>query len=212
MFPNRYASRVSRRLSLFALGGAFATLLGVFAGCNTGPKGPLTVPLQFRPGHSEPLTGSLPATDAKVHVEAVKDKRANKEEIGRNIEDETPVPVYAGADKAPAEFVREVLTEELQKFGIQMADAPEAADRIIAIDLNKFYVEESNNYRGEVAAIATVTDKGGRVRWKGPIGGEGKTFGRSLSPTNYNEAFSDATRRTVGSLVNNPKFAEAITK
>jgi hypothetical protein len=211
MFQNRNSSGVSRRLGLLALGGAFAALLGVFTGCNNKPSGPLSVPLQFRPAHSEPLTGSLPATDAKVHVEAVKDKRANKEEIGRNVEDETPVPVYA-ADKTPAEFIREVLSEELQKFGIEMTDAPEAADRIISIDLNKFFVEEGNNYRGEVAAVATVTDKGGRVRWKGPIGGEGKTFGRSLSPTNYNEALSDATRRTVGSLVNNPKFAEAITK
>ena len=211
MFPNRYTSRVSRRLSLLALGGAFAALLGVYAGCNTGPKGPLSVPLEFRPAHSDPLTGSLPATDAKVHVEAVKDKRANKEEIGRNIEDATPVPVYSSG-KTPAEFLREVMTEELQKFGVTIADAPEAADRIISVDLNKFYVEEGNNYRGEVAAIATVTDKGGKVLWKGPIGGEGKTFGRSLSPTNYQEAFSDATRRTVGSLVNNPKFADAITK
>jgi hypothetical protein len=198
-------------MGLFLLGSAFTVLLGVSASCNSAPKGPINVPLTFRPAHAEPISTSLAASDMKVHVEQVKDKRPDKDTIGQNTEDANALPVYA-ADKQPGEFLRSVLIEELQKNGVEMADAPEAADRIISIDLTRFYCEESNTYRAEVAAVADVRNKGGKSLWKGTIGGKGETFGRSRSPENYNEAFSDATRRTVGTLLNNPKFAEAIAK
>ena len=202
-----------RKASLSALGlcGVFAVLLGVNAACNTGPKGPVSVPLQFRPEHAEPLSGSLPTTDVKVHLEAVKDKRKDQDQIGVNVEDEVPLPVYSSG-KSPAEFFREVLENEMSNFGVEMVDAPEAADRIIAVDLNRFWCEEGNNYKGEVSATATVTDKGGQVLWRGPIAGQGTDFGRSRSPANYNSVFSDATRRAVGALILNPKFADALTR
>jgi hypothetical protein len=216
MFTNviaRVASR--RRVSRVVLTGAFAALLGVYTGCGGGGGGgPVSVPLQYRPTHAEPLTGtSINAADVKVHLAQVVDKRQDKETIGQNVEDDdkAPVPVYA-ADTTPGEFVRQVMEDELKNFGVELVDAPEAADRIIAIDLNKFWCEEGNNYRAEVRGTAEVRNKGGSSLWKGPIGGDGRTFGRSLSPTNYNEALSDATRRTVGSLIGNPGFAKALQR
>jgi hypothetical protein len=201
----------SRRANLFVLSGAFAILLGVFTGCG-GTKGPVTVPLHFRPQHAEPLTGTIAAGDMKVYVEAVNDKRTNQEEIGRNVENATPIPVYAGSDKAPADFVHDVLEEELKNFGVELTDTPEAADRMIAVDLTKFWVEEGNNYVAEVKGTARVRDKSGKELWKGTVGGDGRTFGRSLSAENYNEVLSDGTRRLVGSLVANPKFQQALAR
>jgi hypothetical protein len=213
MLANRIAYVVSRRVGLLALGGAFAVLLGLSSGCNTGGGGPVNVPLEFRPTHAEPISGTITATDVKVHLEPVVDKRQNKDQIGQNVEDEAkpPVPVYSSG-KSPAEFVHDVLETELKSFGIELTEAAEAADRIVTVDLTKFWAEEGNNYNAEVSGVAQVRDKGGRVKWKGPIGGNGKTFGRSLSPTNYNECLSDATRRTVGALLNNPKFQEALAR
>jgi len=209
---NRSPSVVSRRVSMLGLAGAFAMLFGVSTACSTGPKGPVTVPLEFRPNHAEPLTGTITAADVKVFVEPVNDKRDNKEQIGTNVEDETPVPVYAGSGKAPTDFVHDVLAEELKNFGVELTEAAEAADRIISLDLTRFWIEEGNNYKAEVKGIAQVRDKGGRVVWKGPVGGQGTTFGRSLSPTNYNESISDATRRLVGSLLANPQFQNALAR
>jgi hypothetical protein len=201
----------SGRVSLIALSGAFAMLLGVFAGCR-GAKGPITVPLQFRPTHAEPLSGTISATDVKVHLEPVNDKRDNQEQIGRNVEGETPIPVYAGADPPPAEFVHNVIEEELKNFGVELTDTPEAADRVIAVDLTKFWVEEGNNYKAEVKGTARVRDKGGHELWKGTVAGNGTGFGRSLKAVNYNEVLSDGTRRLVGSLLANPKFQEALAR
>ena len=201
----------SRRSGLFAVAGAFAVLMGVQVGCNMGPKGPVSVPMEFKPEHSEPLSGSL-SGEVRVHLEAVEDKRDNMEEIGRNVEDEAPVPVYAAAGRTPAEFVHGAVEEELKNFGADVTDAPEAADRILSLELRKFFVEESNNYRAEVSCAAEIRDKGGRTLWKQVVSGQGRTFGRSLNPVNYQQTLSDATRRMIEQLFNNPNFQQALQR
>jgi hypothetical protein len=196
---------------MFALGAALLTLLGVHSGCNTAPKGPMTVPMEFRPEHSDPLSGSLNAGDVKVYLAPATDKRAEKDTIGKNIENATPVPIYSSG-KTPPEFVHDVLQDSLKDFGVQMADAPEAADRVINLELTRFFVEESNNYKAEVKATVEVKDKGGRVLYRGQIAGDGETFGRSLNPENYQNTLSDATRRAIANLFAQPKFQEALQR
>ena len=213
MSRNRIVAGISRRFGRVFLAGAFAAVVGAFAGCSTGgSSGPVNVPLTFRPGNAAAIGGTISASDVKVHLVPVEDKRDNKEQIGQNVENEgAPVPVYA-SDKTPMEFYQNVIEGELKNFGLELVEAPEAADRIVAIELNRFWVEEGNNYRGDVQATAQVSDKGGRVLWKGKIPGDGKTFGRSRNPANYNLVLSDATRRSVAALVNNPGFQQALTR
>jgi hypothetical protein len=196
---------------MLALGAAFLAMLGINSGCNQGGGGPMTVPMEFRPEHSEPLSGSLNAGDVKVYLAPATDKRAEKDTIGKNIEGSTPVPIYSSG-KTPPEFVHDALEDELKNFGVQMADAPEAADRTISVEVTRFFVEESNNYRAEVKASVEVKDKGGRSLYRGQIAGDGKTFGRSLSKENYQQTLSDATRRAIGNLFSQPKFAESLQR
>jgi hypothetical protein len=209
MFANRYSSAVvSRRSGMVTLAGA---VIALGLGCNMAPKGPVNVPLEFKPEHSEPLSGSL-SGEVKVHLEAVEDRRENKEEIGVNREDATPIPIYAGGDKTPAEFIHDVVEEELKNFGADVTDAPEAADRVVEMELRKFFVEETNNYRAEVSAAVEVRDKGGRSLWKQVVSGQGRTFGRSLKAENYQQTLSDATRRMIEQLFNNPNFQSALAR
>jgi hypothetical protein len=197
---------------MFALGAAFLALLGVQSGCNMGgSSGPMTVPMEFRPEHSDPLSGSLNAGDVKVYLAPATDKRSEKDTIGKNIESSTPVPIYSSG-KTPPEFVHDVLQDSLKDFGVHMADAPETADRVISLDLTRFFVEESNNYNAEVKAQIEVKDKGGRSLYRGQIAGDGKTFGRSLSKENYQQTLSDATRRAIANLFSQPKFQESLQR
>src|SRR3954463_8822294 len=124
MSQNRIASLISRRAGMFALGGALLAMLGVHSGCNMGASGPVTVPMEYRPEHSDPLTGSMNAGDVKVYVAPATDKRQEKDTIGKNIESSAPVPIYSSG-KTPPEFVHDVLQDSLKDFGVQMADAPE---------------------------------------------------------------------------------------
>ena len=204
---------VSRRAGMGFVG-ALATLmlLGAGVGCNKGGGGPLTVPLAYTPNRADPISGTLSAGDVTVHLAPIEDKRDNKDAIGENREGATPVPVYAG-EKTPADFVHEQLEKQLKDFGANLVDAPEAADRVIAIELRKFWAEEAPSYRGEVIIAAEVRDKGGRRLWgKEIVAGQGDNTGRSLSVVNYNETLSDATRRMMGTLLGNPAFMKALTR
>jgi hypothetical protein len=208
---DRIASTFSRRVGMFALGAALLTLLGVQSGCNQGGGGPVTVPMEFRPEHSEPISAPLNPGDVKVYLAPATDKRPEKDTIGKNIESSTPVPIYSSG-KTPPEFFHDVLDDELKSLGVQMADAPETADRTINIELTRFFVEEKSNYHAEVKALVEVKDKGGRSLYRGQVAGDGQTFGRSLNPENYQQTLSDATRRAIGNLVNQPKFQEALQR
>ena len=214
MSANLNASTVSRRSGMLALAGVFAALVGVQGGCGSmggGPRGPVTVPLEFRRGHAEPLSGSLP-DDVKVHVAAVEDARDNKDEIGRNVEDATPIPVYPAADSTPAEFVRRQVHDELSDLGAKVVDSPDGADRVVSLELRRFFVEESNTFRAEVSCAAEVRDEGGQALWRQVVNGTGQTFGRSLKPENYQQTLSDATRRMIAQLVANPSFQKALAR
>jgi hypothetical protein len=210
MISNRIFARISGRLGTLALVAAFTATLGIFTGCSMGPKGPLTVPLEYRPNKSEPLSGSINATDVKVFLEPIADRRQDKEAIGKNNEGSTPVPVY-GAGKTPPEFFHDVMEQELKNFGIDFVEAAEAADRVITIELTRFFTDEGGTYKGEVRATASVKDKAGRPMWKGQVAGDGENYGRSLSRENYQQTFSDATRNAIRSLVTNSGFQQALT-
>lgn len=212
MFANPSESIRSRRCGMIAFPGLLVALLAFGGACKTGPKGPLSVPLAFTPNNAEPLSGSLASGDVKVYVRPIEDNRENAELIGENREDAAPVPVYA-TGKTPAEFVHEVLETELRNLGADLVDAPDAADRVIALELRKFFVEETPNYRGEVIAGAEVTDRSGKRVWgKEVVAGQGGNFGRSLSIENYNQTYSDATREMIRRLVGNPSFIKAVGK
>ena len=212
MSANLSKSTRSRRSGMTAFTGLLVALVAFGGACKTGPKGPLSVPLTFTPNNAEPLSASLASGDVKVYVRPVEDKRENAEQIGENREGAAPVPVYASG-KTPAEFVHEVMETELRSLGADLADAPDAADRVIVLELRKFFVEESPRYRGEVIAGAEVTDNRGKRLWgKEVVAGQGGNFGRSLSIENYNQTYSDATREMIRRLVGNPSFVKALAK
>lgn len=215
MSKNRFASTaVSRRATVAALAVAFVSLVGFYAGCASRPTGPVTVPLEFRPREEQPLSGlagSLSVGDARVHVEQVKDRRTNPDLIGTNVEKQPAVPVYHSG-KSPSEFLHDVLEDELRNLGVEIADAPDAADRIVAVELNKLFVEESGVYRGEARATVEVRDKASQVIWRGAVGGDGRNFGNSLKVENYQETLSDATRKMLAGLLSNPGFQKSLAR
>lgn len=205
-------TRFGRGLAGLA-GLALVGLLGMagFAGGCIKPTS-LSVPMQFRPTNTlntNAVSGRLPAT-AKVYIAPVEDKRTDKLDlIGENLESSKPVPVYA-ADKKPAEFVRDVLQQDLPKAGIQIAPDPTAATRIIDVELTQFLAQENPGYKGEVRAVVKVSDPSGKQLFSGPFSGSSTRFGRSLSAENYQETISDAVRDMTNGMLNNVGFLQAL--
>jgi hypothetical protein len=169
------------------------------------------VPLAYTPEHASdsirPYPGTVPP--ARIFIGRFEDKRDRMDAIGVNVEHSNPVQIVAGSD--PAEFVRQTLAMQLRRAGLHVTDDPAQADRTITGDLTRFWVEESNNYQGEVAVTIRVSDHSGAIRWDGAAVGHGENFGRSLSPENYRQTFSDAmVRLTYDSLLPNPDFQNAL--
>ena len=185
-------------------------LLSLAAGCAR--RNSLTVPLRFRPTSSLKMgafAGELPVT--AVHVGPVNDVRVKNDRIGENLEEEKPVPVFAGGVE-PARFVHDTLRDLLSRAGLTLTPDPGGAERVLASDLHYFWTQETNTYETEVRLTITVRDRGGRQVWKGTVNGIAERFGRSLKAENYQEVFSDAMIDLVQSLLGNPSFRDALKR
>lgn len=191
-----------------------ALLAGAIGGCsNSAPAGggPVVVPLSYAPEHASDSIRAYPAAvpTTRIFIGRFEDKRDHMDSIGENVEHASPVQIVAGSD--PAEFFRQTLATQLRRAGLFVTEDPAQADRTITGNVTRFWVEESNNYQGEVAARIRVSDHSGAVRWEGAADGHGENFGRSLSPENYSETLSDAmVRLTYDNLLNNPEFQNAL--
>jgi len=211
----RFGCRLGRRAALSAAGLALVGLLGLAGfggGCNKPTS--LSVPMNFRPKttlNTNAVAGRLPTGgSAKVYIAPVEDKRSEKQDlIGENLENTNPVPVYP-ADKKPTEFVRDVIQQDLQASGVQIASDPTAATRIIDVELTRFLVQENPGYKGEVRAMVKVSDPSGRQLFSGPFSGSSSGFGRSLSAENYQEQMSDSVRDLTNGMLNNPNFIQSL--
>ncbi len=95
---------------------------------------------------------------------------------------------------------------------MNIVDDKAAADRVIATDLMRLWVQETGTYQGEAVAAVAVQDKSGRQIWKGTVNGSAGRWGRSLKAENYQEVMSDSTLRMIESLLNNAAFRKALEK
>jgi hypothetical protein len=201
-------SKSTPRVAFLALG---AVLLAGAGGCGKKASS-VTVPLTFRPTsqmNMNTFAGDLP--ESTVFVGQVTDARERQDQVGENLEEKNPVPVFASGTE-PTEFVRGVMNSLLTRAGLQLGQDQGQAERVLLTDLHHFWTQETNTYEAEVRATVTVQDRGGRQLWKGTVNGTAERFGRSLKAENYQEVFSDATLKMVEGLLNNPGFRAALGK
>ena len=180
-------------------------------GCFNKPSS-VNVPLNYRPTsqlNMNAFAGDLP--EVSVHVGPVTDARDNRDQVGENLENKAPIPVYA-AGVEPTQFVHDVTRDLLSKTGIKLTDDRAAADRVLLADLHRFWTKETNTYESEVRATVTVQDRNGAELWRGMVNGTAERFGRSLKAENYQEVFSDAMVKMVEGLLTNPGFRAALKR
>jgi hypothetical protein len=179
-------------------------------GCAKRPAS-ITVPLKYRPTSQLKMTGFAgDVPEAKVQIAPVTDNRPDKERVGENVEENTPVAIQAS--DAPTEFVQTRLADLLSKTGLQVVPEGGQADRILQTELHTFWARETSTYDSEIRATFIVQDRTGKQLWKGTMNGTAKRFGRSLSAENYQEVFSDGMVDLVQNLLSNQKFREALGK
>lgn len=183
------------------------------AGCSTtAPVTSIDVPLDYRPKSvgSTPVI-RVPAGDAaKVYVAPTADKRTDARTLGQNTEDSTPIPVFA-ASRTPADFVTDVLRQELRSAGLNVAGEASGSQRQVDSEVLQFRVDESNTYKSEVRLAVKVLDPAGQVLWQGVGVGTAGNYGKSKSVVNYQETFSTALQQAIGKILADPAFTQAVS-
>jgi len=145
-----------------------------------------------------------------LSIAPISDERAQKDRIGQNIElPGEPRPVFA-TGRPPAEFLQEIVAQELASAGYTPVAAGPGVNRVLMIMLDEFFTTESNWYNCVIRVTSEVRDQSGAVLWHGRSTGTSKRFGRSLSGENYQESFSDAALQAVGDLIANKDFQAAM--
>ena len=175
----------------------------------------LHVSMEYRPTDRLRLDNavrSLPPGQSLGVV--VTDSRNDVSLVGKNIAKDEPVPLYTERG-TPDQFLREAVSRELTNAGFWVANDGDQATRVVHFDLTRFWTEETAGqpaslYRSVITANAELKAAPDKVLWQGGVGGTSKHSGRSLSPAEYQKAFSDAAVDLMQNLMKNDSFIKAL--
>ncbi len=167
-----------------------------------------TIPLVWKPTTTLNKAGVTEMTgraNVPVRVE-VTDNRPDTKAIGRNSEELPPRKVTTSDDVAA--FVNDNLSQLLAGSGLTEIDSSGSA--VLKAEIQRFFVEESNTYRGDVRLKFTLVDASGNNVWTGIASGASTRFGRSYRAENYYEVLSDSLVDAVRQLTRNESFRSAL--
>lgn len=167
----------------------------------------LNQPLAWTPTKTLDLGVTQGGTPATVRFETFSDTASDPKLVGENHEQATPRPVTT-AD-AVGDFVTRHLEQLFTQAGYPAGGAN--ADRVISGEVSKFFVNEKDNYSGSVVLNVTVSDRDGKVLWRGTVWGANETFGRSYHLDNYQQVLSDSLIDAANNLLKNSVLRDALT-
>ncbi len=186
------------------------SVIAVLFGCSSTPPKMLTdVPLVWKPTKSVYDSDTLTMTglfSQKYKVMPFTDTRANKSEIGKNIEDNNAKLVTTRDDVA--DWCRSRFIDIIKQRGFNVAE--DNANVNIKGEITDYFVTEDNVYNGHVAIKITVENSAGKLLWQGMMTGMTKRFGHSYKLENYYETLSDSYLNAVNSLLKNHEFITAL--
>lgn len=185
----------------------FAALL--VASGSVAAKDLSNIPLVWSPTQSFAEFGAIDLNgigNVKVQFNALTDARKNQALIAENHEKD-PVRQVTTKDNV-AGFVTDHLKETFGKAGLNVVDS--GGDVIVSGEIRDFFVNETDQYVGNVTVYVTLTDASGKVLWQGIAGGGATNFGRSYKADNYYETLSNAVLKLSNSLLNSPGFHSAL--
>lgn len=186
----------------------FAALL-VASGSAMASKNLSDIPLVWSPTQSFAEFGAIDLNgigNVKVQFNGFTDARKNPALIAENHEKE-PVRQVTTKDNVAA-FLTDHVKETFGKAGIDVVDT--GGDVVVSGEIRDFFVNETDQYVGNITVYVTMTDKAGKVLWQGVAGGGATNFGRSYKADNYYETLSNAVLKLSNSLLNSQGFRNAL--
>ena len=168
------------------------------------------IPLDWRPTSSIGQADNLDLSrisGARIHIERLRDARREGRLIAENREeaDKGRVLPVTTRDNV-AEFCSEQLRVILGQLGMSVGRGGPS----LTGEVRRFFVTETDNYRGEVILQLALHNRQGRLLWSGTVTGYANRFGRSYKAENYYEVLSDALIHAAHNLVRDRGFRRAV--
>jgi len=186
----------------------FVALLAA-SGSAMASKDLSNIPLVWSPTQSFAEFGAIDLngiSNVKVQFNGFTDARKNPALIAENHEKD-PVRQVTTKDNV-ATFLTDHVKETFGKAGINVVD--NGGDVIVSGEIRDFFVNETDQYVGNVTVYVTVTSTAGKVLWQGVAGGGSTNFGRSYKADNYYETLSNAVLKLSNSMLNSQGFHNAL--
>ena len=186
----------------------FIALLAV-SGSAMASKDLSNIPLVWSPTQSFAEFGAIDLNgigNVKVQFNGFTDVRKNPALIAENHEDDRVRQVTTKDNVAS--FVTDHVKDTFSKAGINVVDT--GGDFVVSGEIRDFFVNETDQYVGNITVYVTLTDASGKVVWQGVAGGGANNFGRSYKADNYYETLSNAVLKLSNSLLNSPGFHGAL--
>lgn len=186
----------------------FVALLAV-SGSAMASKDLSNIPLVWSPTQSFAEFGAIDLNgigNVKVQFNGFTDVRKNPALIAENHEDDRVRQVTTKDNVAS--FVTDHVKDTFSKAGINVVD--NGGDFVVSGEIRDFFVNETDQYVGNITVYVTLTDATGKVVWQGVAGGGANNFGRSYKADNYYETLSNAVLKLSNSLLNSPGFHGAL--
>jgi len=142
-----------------------------------------------------------------LRVVDVADQRPipDKTVIGENRE-KPSTPIEVKAIGSVGEFATDALRKCLTAWGVRVDDK---ADLILKGEIASLFVREENRYNADLTVRFRLESSAGVLLWEGVVTGQASTFGKSLSPENYNQVLSDGFRVAYANLLSNRSLQDA---
>ncbi|MDR3445750.1 YajG family lipoprotein [Dyella sp.] len=186
----------------------FVALLAA-SGSAMASKDLSNIPLVWSPTQSFAEFGAVDLngiSNVKVQINGFTDVRKNPALIAENHE-KNPVRQVITKDNVAA-FLTDHVKETFTKAGLNVVDS--GGDVVVSGEIRDFFVNENDQYVGNVTVYVTVTNTAGKVLWQGVAGGGATNFGRSYKADNYYETLSNSVLKLSNSLLNSQGFHSAL--
>lgn len=186
----------------------FVALLAA-SGSAMASKDLSNIPLVWSPTQSFAEFGAVDLngiSNVKVQINGFTDVRKNPALIAENHE-KNPARQVTTKDNVAA-FLTDHVKDTFTKAGLNVVDS--GGDVVVSGEIRDFFVNENDQYVGNVTVYVTVTNTAGKVLWQGVAGGGSTNFGRSYKADNYYETLSNSVLKLSNSLLSSQGFHSAL--
>ena len=125
----------------------------------------------------------------KIQLQPLADARDNAALIGENREKANAPKKVTTQENVPA-FVTDKLKKVITDAGLSVVEG--GGEVVLVGELQKFFVEETSEYSGELRVKFTAKNPSGKELWTGSVLGHASNFGRSYKDDNYYETLSNS--------------------